>query len=72
MPKNYIPFTGIPIDSKQERNINLLFAAIAALSGIAAILIFVDNRRHSKVQEEIFELDRELKELQLEKLKNGK
>jgi cell division protein FtsL len=72
MAKTFIPFTGIAVDSKQEKNINLLFAAIAALSGIAAILIFIDNRRHAKVQEEIFDLDREIKQLQLEKLKNGK
>lgn len=51
---------------------NLIFGLVAALSGLAAILIYIDNRRHSKVQEELFTLDKELKELQLEELKNGK
>lgn len=69
--RNFVPFVG-GIDAKQERRINLVFGLVAALSGIAAILIYIDNRRHSQIQEEILALDRELKEQQLEKLRNGK
>ena len=54
--RNFIPLTNIGIDGKQEKRLNFLFGLIAALSGIAAIMIFVDNRRHSKVQEEILDL----------------
>ena len=69
---NFIPLTNLSVNSKQEKSLNLIFGLVAALSGLAAILIYIDNRRHSKVQEEINELDRELKKMQIEKLKNGK
>ena len=69
--RNFIPLTNIGIDNKQEKRLNFLFGLIAALSGIAAIMIYVDNRRHSKVQEEILDLDKELKMLQIREIKNG-
>ena len=69
--RNFIHLTNIGIDGKQEKRLNFLFGLIAALSGIAAIMIFVDNRRHSKVQEEILDLDKELKLLQIREIKNG-
>lgn len=69
---NFIPLTNLRINSNQEKRMNLIFGLVAALSGLAAILIYIDNRRHSKVQEELFTLDKELKELQLQELKNGK
>lgn len=68
---NGIPFIG-GMDARQERRINLVFGLVAALSGLAAILIYIDNRRHRQVQEEILALDRELKQTQLDKLRNGK
>ena len=69
---NFIPLTNLRINSNQERRLNLVFGLVAALSGLAAILIYIDNRRHTKVQEELNELDKELKLLQLEEIKNGK
>jgi len=69
--RNFIPLTNIAVNSKQEKRLNLLFGLIAALSGIAAIMIFIDNRRHSKQQQEILEFDKELKELQIREIKNG-
>jgi hypothetical protein len=69
--RNFVPTFG-GIDARQEGRINLVFGLVAALSGIAAILIYIDNRRHSQIQEEILALDRELKQQQLEKLRNGK
>lgn len=68
---NIVPFIG-GMDARQERRINLVFGLVAALSGLAAILIYIDNRRHRQVQEEILALDRELKQTQLDKLRNGK
>jgi len=69
---NFLPLSNLSIDSKQEKRLNLIFGLVAALSGLAAILIYIDNRRHSKVQAEIHALDKELKNLQIEKLKNEK
>ena len=69
---NFIPLTNLRINSSQERRLNLVFGIVAALSGLAAILIYIDNRRHTKVQEELNELDKELKLVQLEEIKNGK
>ena len=69
---NFIPLTNLRINSNQEKRMNFIFGLVAALSGLAAILIYIDNRRHTKVQEELNELDKELKLLQLEEIKNGK
>jgi hypothetical protein len=32
----------------------------------------MDQKKHNRVEKELFELDKEIKRLQLEKLKNGK
>ena len=69
---NFIPLTNLSVNSKQEKSLNIIFGLVAALSGLAAILIYIDNRRHSKVQEEINKLDKELKQMQIDKLKNEK
>jgi uncharacterized protein YjfI (DUF2170 family) len=69
---NFIPLNNFKVNSSQERKLNMVFGLIAALSGLAAILIFIDNRKHTTLQEEIFVLDKELKLMQLEKLKNDK
>jgi hypothetical protein len=59
------------IDLLQEKKIKWLFAGLTALGGFVGILIFLDQRKHNKVEREIFELDKQIKSLELEKLKNG-
>lgn len=59
------------IDLLQEKKIKWLFAGLTAIGGLVGVLIFLDQRKHNKVQREIFELDRQIKSLELEKLQNG-
>jgi hypothetical protein len=60
------------IDLLQEKKIKWLFAGLAALGGIVGLFLFLDQKKHNKVEREIFELDKQIKLLELEKLKNGK
>jgi hypothetical protein len=63
--------TPINVDILQEKKIKWLIAALGALGGIVAVLVYLDQKRHNDVEKEIFALDREIKLLQLKKLKNG-
>jgi hypothetical protein len=66
-----INMTPISVDLLQEKKIKWLIAALGALGGIVAILVYLDQKRHNNVEKEIFALDKEIKILQLKKLKNG-
>lgn len=57
------------IDSAQNRTITILIAAVSALGGIALFLGYLHQRRHSKLQEEVMMLDKQIKEIELEKKK---
>lgn len=59
------------IDLVQEKKIKWIIVGLGALTGVVAWLIYLDQKKHNKVQKEIFALDREIKRLQLQKLKNG-
>jgi hypothetical protein len=61
-----------PLDLLQKRQITLLVVGLTALSGIVGVLIYLDQKKHNKVQKDILALDKEIKTLQLEKLRNGK
>ena len=67
-----INMTPVSIDLLQEKKIKWLIAAVGALGGVIAILVYLDQKRHNDVEKEIFALDKEIKMLQLQKLKNGK
>jgi hypothetical protein len=47
----------------------ILIASIA--SALVAVFSYFDNKKHRKIQEELMHLDKEIKNLQLEKAKNG-
>jgi hypothetical protein len=55
----------------QESKIKWLIAGLGALGGIVALLVYLDQKKHNEVQKELFALDKEIKTLQLQKLKNG-
>lgn len=59
------------IDILQEKKIKWLIAGLSALGAIVAVFVYLDQRKHNKVEKELFELDKEIKTLQLSKLKNG-
>ena len=55
----------------QEKKIKWLIAGFAILGSIVGIVAYVDQKKHNRLQKELFDLDKELKTLQLNKLKNG-
>jgi hypothetical protein len=59
------------IDKAQEKKINILFTAVSILGAIATIWWVYNERRHSKMEMEIFELDKQIKTHQLNRMKNG-
>lgn len=56
------------VDFKQNHKIQLMFMGLTALSGIVAFFVYFDNKRDAKIKQEILELDKNIKELQLYKL----
>ena len=61
-----------PLDLLQKRQITWLVVGLTTLSGIVGVLIYLDQKKHNRVQKDILALDKEIKTLQLEKLRNGK
>ena len=61
-----------PLDLLQKRQITWLVVGLTALSGVVGVLIYLDQKKHNIVQKDILALDKEIKTLQLEKLRNGK
>lgn len=60
------------IDFLQEKKIRLLFGLVAFLGGITTIFVYMQNRKAKKEQTEILALEKELRTLQIEKLKKDK
>ena len=60
-----------PLDLLQDRKINWLIAGLALVGSMVAVIAYIDQKKHNSLQKEVIELDRELKRLQLEKIKNG-
>lgn len=57
-------------DMAQDRKLELAFMGLAALGGIVAILVFYEKSKHRKIEAEILQLDKMIKELQLKKLQS--
>ena len=60
------------IDFLQEKKIRLLFGIVAFIGGVMTILVYMQNRKAKKEQDEILALEKELRTLQIEKLKKDK
>jgi len=60
------------IDLLQSKKISFLLSGLAILSAVVGVLVYLDQKKHNSVQKDILALDKEIKILQLEKLKNGK
>lgn len=59
------------VNTTQNLKINNLFTIVTALGALTAFLLFLEGRRHRKISEDVAQLDKEIKQLQLLKLKNG-
>jgi hypothetical protein len=60
------------VDLLQNNRINLAIALITGIGAITGILLYLEQKKHSAIQKEIMDLDKNIKELQLRQLKNGK
>jgi cadmium resistance protein CadD (predicted permease) len=60
------------IDFLQEKKIRLLFGIVAFIGGVTTILLYMQNRKAKKEQNEILALEKELRTLQIEKLRKDK
>jgi hypothetical protein len=58
-------------DLLQEKKIGWLIGAFAVLGTVVAVIAYIDQKKHNQLQKEVIELDKELKRLQLDKIKNG-
>lgn len=60
------------IDARQEKKINILLAVVSIIAASATIFWVVNERRHTKMEMEVFALDKEIKQHQLNQILNGK
>lgn len=60
------------IDIVQGKQIRFILTALFALGGLSAFLVYLDNKKHSKLKTEVMNLEKQIKELELERMKNGK
>lgn len=62
------------IDKRQEHKINILFTVVSILGAVATIWWVLNERRHHKMEMELFKMEKEIKEHELSKIKreNGK
>jgi len=60
------------IDIVQSKQIKFILAALFVLFGLSAFLVYLDNKKHYKLRSEVMDLEKQIKELELQKLKNGK
>jgi hypothetical protein len=59
------------LDLLQEKKIGWLITSFAILGTIVAVATYMNQKKHNQVERELFDLDKEIKRLQLERMKNG-
>jgi hypothetical protein len=59
------------VDLLQEKKIRFLIGALTAVGGLVALFAFLNQRKHNAVERELFQLDKQIKLLQLKKMQNG-
>lgn len=58
-------------DLLQEKKIGWLITGFAILGSIVALATYLNQKKHNQVERELFDLEKEIKRLQLERMKNG-
>jgi TRAP-type mannitol/chloroaromatic compound transport system permease small subunit len=53
------------IDEKQGKAIGYLVAISIILSGVVGVLAYLQSKKHAKINEEVLNLDKEIKVLEL-------
>ena len=59
-------------DLLQEKKIGWLITAFAVLGTVVGVIAYMDQKQHNRLQKELIDLDKEIKKIQLDKLKIGK
>jgi len=68
---NQLNKTDMNLNLLQDKKIKWLIAGLTVIGGVIGVLVYIDQKKHNKVQRDLFALDKEIKMLQLQKLKNG-
>lgn len=63
-------------DRKQQATINIMVGVITLLTAVVGVIAWYENKKHSKINDEVMKLDKEIKTLELamkkqEAVKNG-
>ena len=53
------------IDQKQQKYINLALVGVGLVGVIVSVLVYLDNKKHAKLKDEVASLDKEIKVLEL-------
>ena len=54
----------------KKENLVIIFGALAALGGLSTFFTYIESRKSRRTQNEIAELDKQIKSLQLKQLSN--
>lgn len=58
-------------DLLQEKKIGWLITSFAVLGTLVAVATYFNQKKHNQVERELFDLEKQIKSLELKKLKNG-
>lgn len=53
------------VDVRQQKAINIALVGIGLIGVIVSVLVYLDNKKHAKIKEEVTLLDKEIKVLDL-------
>ena len=53
------------VDQKQQKYINLALVGIGLIGVIVSLLVYLDNKKHSKLKGDVVKLDSQIKQLEL-------
>ena len=53
------------IDVKQQKAINLIIAGVGIITAIIGVMAYLDSKKHQTIQQDIFALDTQIKQLEL-------
>ena len=49
------------VEAKQQKAINIALVGIGLIGVIVSVLVYLDNKKHDKIKEEVALLDKEIK-----------
>ena len=60
------------IDRVQEKQIRVIFTLVGILAAVTSLSVWYQSRKHKKADDTIRKMELEIKQLELEKLRNQK